>query len=476
MKQLKACVALLTVFALLMLCGCGGVHKENSSDSGVSAGSLFLAADSSDEESESFSAEPTESTDSSNPQSSVTASAAISSAKSNSASTSSKKASASSASGSATNSSSSLPTGDFSLRGLWVSCFELSFAGLDYAGFQKKVDTIMQTAAKQGYNAVFCHVRAFADAYYPSKYFPFSKYLTGTEGVNPGYDPLAYMIRAAKKQKLQFHAWINPYRVSTSTTDPAKLSDGNIAKKWLTDSSERAVVSGGGIYFNPASADAQQLVLNGIEEILQNYDVDGIHFDDYFYPTTSESFDKSTYAAYQKQTAKPLSLADWRRANVNGLVSAVYRLCKRYGAVFGISPAAHISTDHSDRNYNELYADVTLWMKSAGYVDYIIPQLYFGYAYPKEQYRYDKLLKTWCALPRHSGLKLYIGLGAYKLGVSGSTGSEEWCSSPGNLLARQAADAKRAKTDGFVVFSYSATSSATVLNQTEIKNLFDAIR
>ncbi len=361
-------------------------------------------------------------------------------------------------------------------KGIWVSCFEMSFKGLDAKGCSNKINSMFAKLAKQGYTAVFCHVRPYADAYYPSKYFPYSRYLTGTEGVNPGYDPLYLMINAAHSNNMEFHAWINPYRVSTSTSDPSKLSANNIAAKWLTDSSNRAIAYNGGIYFNPASTDVQKLVINGVREILQNYKVDGIHFDDYFYPTVSQDFDKKSYSDYCKSVrGTPMNLGDWRRANVNSLVSAVYNVCRQYKKTFGISPSAHISKNHTDRNYNEAYADIALWMREKGYVDYIIPQLYFSYDYPNKNYCYDTFLNLWCSMPKHSGLKLYIGLGAYKLGDKSLKDSAAWCNETGNLLARQASGAKKNGTDGIVVFSYSSSVKDDPLNVKSITNMFKAI-
>ncbi len=365
----------------------------------------------------------------------------------------------------------SLPAKTFHLKGLWISCFEMPFSKNDTEdSAKKKVEQMMKKVADQGYNAVFCHVRPFADAFYPSRYFPPSKYVSGTEGLAAKFDAMALMIEAAHRYKMQFHAWINPYRVSSSISDPSKLSAQNIARTWATDNSGRAVVVGEGIYFNPAEHDVQKLVLNGIREIVDKYPVDGIHFDDYFYPTTATSFDKNSYAAYQQSAGtKALSLADWRRANVNALVAAAHSICRAKGVIFGISPAADI-----DKNFNNKYADVALWMAKAGYVDYIIPQIYFGYTHPVVRARYDNLLARWSALPRHSALSFYIGLGAYRANEPTVEDYKEW-SSDKQLLARQATDAKEAGANGFVVFSYEATTHNGAHLKAQIQNLFRAV-
>ncbi len=363
---------------------------------------------------------------------------------------------------------------DFSkvtFKAIWISYYELPFLNKSKKDAEEEFANMLKTLKGQGYTAVFCHVRANADAFYPSKYFPFSVQLTGKAGGNPGYDPLEIMIRTAKNQGLEFHAWINPYRVSGSNNNPKDLAEGHIAAKWLADKSGRAVISGKGIYFNPSSPDVQRLILNSIGEILENYKVDGIHFDDYFYPPSlTEDFDKKDYDAYKKSAKKPLSLGDWRRANVNALVSAVYRLCHSHNVLFGISPAANISFDNSHHNYTGLYADTALWMRCEGYIDYILPQLYFGYKHPNEKSRYDYLLNIWASLPKHKNLKFYVGLGAYRMDEEVDD-KAEW-HNDNTLMARQTKDAILKGATGIAVFSYTASSSQKPHNSLQIKNMF----
>lgn len=363
---------------------------------------------------------------------------------------------------------------NFAFRALWVSYYELPFWGKSEEQAKKDFLNMMRLAKRQGYTAVFCHVRANADAFYPSKYFPYAMQLTGKAGGDPGYDPLKIMIWAAKSYGLEFHAWINPYRVSNITTNPEELAEGHIAARWLTDGSDRAIISGNGIYFNPSSTDVQRLILYGIREILAKYKVDGIHFDDYFYPeNVEENFDAKHYKKYLESTEKPLCLADWRRANVNALVSAVYRLCHSKKVTFGISPAANMSLDNSHDNYNLLYADIALWMREKGYVDYILPQLYFGYNHPVKKSQYDYLLKIWAKLPKHKNLKFYVGLGAYRMDGDYDD-KAEWHNET-DLMARQALDAKKMGADGIAVFSYKSSLSEKEHNLLQIKNMFDAI-
>ena len=358
--------------------------------------------------------------------------------------------------------------------GVWLSCYDMSVCmGYSEKQFSEFAQNTMLNIKSLGFNTVFCHFRAFGDAFYRSKYFPFSDFLTGTQGKDPGYDPGKILVSAAKENGLAIHAWVNPYRMSR-TNDTSKLSKDNVVLTWLSDNSGRAVAIGDKIYLNPASRDAQALVINGVKEILENYEVDGIQFDDYFYPTTEEGFDKASFENYINNSGC-LDLDDWRRANVNALVSAVWKICKNYGKSFGISPSAHISTDKSDKNYTSSYADIPLWMSQVGYIDYIIPQLYFGYEYVEEDFCFDSILKKWCALPRHSDLKIYIGLAGYKIGTESEADGNEWCDSSGALLSRQALDVFNEPADGIALFSYSSLVSDNPLNRLYVDNLTEVI-
>ncbi len=344
------------------------------------------------------------------------------------------------------------------LRGMWITYFEIASLFDSEKGFEAAFDEMLDNCEKYKVNALYVHVRSHCDAYYPSEYFPWSKYVSGikgTQGKDPGFDPLAYMLESAHERGMEFHAWINPYRVSYDSTDLSELADNNPAKMWLTDgdgSNDTWVVSAaGGLYLNPAVEETQALVINGIREIVEKYDVDGIHFDDYFYPTTDEAFDEREYARYRMNVwDEPLTLEDWRRANVNALVSRAYGTVKalRGSCDFGISPMASVST-----NYTTVFADVAAWVKG-GYVDYIMPQLYFGFEYPKEESRFDVLLNSWEELAADYDAELYIGLGAYRIGSTDES-NVEW-SLHGDLLARQVICTRASeRCGGYVLYSYS---------------------
>lgn len=362
------------------------------------------------------------------------------------------------------------------LRGMWITYFELCKMYESKSGFEAEFDKALDKCLTLGINNVYVHARSHCDAYYKSDIFPWSAYLTGTQGKEPKLDPLQIMTEKAHEKGIKLHAWINPYRVALNSTDLGLLSDKNPAKIWLTDddpsNNSWVVVCKGGLYLNPAEVQVQQLVADGVREIVQKYDVDGIHFDDYFYPTTDESFDEAHYAAYRAMvSSNPLPLADWRRANVNAMVSTVYKAVKSIdpNCIFGISPMASIHN-----NYHTVYADVKAWL-AGGYVDYIMPQLYFGFEYPKENTRFDFLLTEWCTLFKQYKAKLYIGLGAYRIGAT-DTDNIEW-SQHSDILSRQAALIN--KTDGvsgWVIYSYSSFFAESEAAGKERENFINTIK
>lgn len=352
---------------------------------------------------------------------------------------------------------------------VWISYLEFSNRlkdpktgklGFTKERFSSVINEMFDQVAALGMNAVVVHVRPFGDAFYPSKYFPWSKYISGTQGKNPGFDPLAYMVKAAHKRGLQFHAWINPYRVSSGTTDIKTLSKNNRARKWLTSDNKkqkRRVLSfGGSLYFNPADDTVQLLIRNGIREIVENYDVDGIHFDDYFYPVLGKNykknFDYPEYKTYlntsKKNGEKALSIAKWRRQNVNRLIKRVYKAIKKVDEdiVFGISPSGFL--DYLVMN-DRYYCDIKTWMSKPGYVDYIAPQIYWSFSHPI--YPYHKTLDRWLKLRTNEDVKLYVGIAVYKVGTDEDT---EWKKDT-NILKKQVEYGRSTKqVDGYIYFRH----------------------
>ncbi len=361
-----------------------------------------------------------------------------------------------------------------SLRGMWITYFEIAGMFDSENGFKSEFDAALDKCLDYGINAVFVHTRSHLDAYYPSELFPWSKYVSGikgTQGKAPDFDPLEYMITAAHERSIEFHAWVNPYRVAHDSTDISLLADSNPAKKWLTDkdtSNDTWVrEANGGLYLNPAVPEVQALVVSGVREITDKYNVDGVHFDDYFYPTTLDSFDEKEYAHYRASVwGTPLSIGDWRRANVNGLIERVWATVKGSApdCDFGISPMASISN-----NYSTVYADIAAWL-DGNFVDYVMPQLYFGFEYPKKASTFTALLEEWDTLFEGRQQALYVGLAAYKIG-STDEANAEW-SQHDDMLSRQITRLNSDKLcDGYVFYSLTTFFADSERHKTERLNV-----
>lgn len=359
-------------------------------------------------------------------------------------------------------------------RAVWIAYYDFEDTmGADEETFRAAMAEKFENAVLMNLNAVVVHVRPFSDAMYKSKYYPWSKYASGKQGVDPGYDPLAIMIEEAHKRNLEIHAWLNPYRVTSSGTKVKVLSKRNPARKWRTNSKtsdDRNVLSyGGKLYYNPSKEAVQKLIVNGVREIVENYDVDGIHFDDYFYPSLGETayatnFDAPEYEEYVAARIKKgksfKSIEDWRKAKVNELVRAVYAAVKEAdpNCVFGISPGGYI--DYFD-DVHRWYVDYRTWMSKPGYVDYICPQLYWSFNSLNTYPFYETLLK-WASALKTDSVKLYIGIPVYKMnskvaiGSTNSTTDTEWYNQ--HLLADMIRYSRESDfTSGFIFFDYADT-------------------
>ncbi len=365
------------------------------------------------------------------------------------------------------------------LKAVWISQFELSMEDKEdksETAFRAMVTEMLGNCAKQRINTVIVQVRPFSDAFYPSEFFPATKYLSGTQGQSVGYDAFGIVIETAKTLNLSVQAWINPYRVSKDK-DITKLSADNPARVWYeADKDTRSlIICDNGIYYNPASVEAQKLIISGAREIVRSYDVSAIHFDDYFYPSSDASLDAIDYEAY-KTKGGTLSLTEWRRQNVSTLVSGVYAAIKAIKAdvQFGISCSSDI-----DKNENALYADVREWCAKTGYVDYLMPQIYFGYENQSKPFL--TTASDWAALVGdNSPVTLYCGIAAYKAGKedeNAGSGSQEWIQN-NDILARQLTDLKNIPVfKGFAFFSYSYifADGISAAAQKELENLSEIL-
>lgn len=335
------------------------------------------------------------------------------------------------------------------MRGMWVSYISLDMNGTDYSerSFREKFNEITDTAQKYGCNALFVHVRAFCDAFYESEIFPSSHVLWGNQGETAEYDALEIMCGICKENGLEIHAWLNPYRVMAGTSE-FELSEKN---PYIKDES-LGVEYENGIYLNPAKRDVRKLITDGVREIIEKYPVDGIHFDDYFYPTADEEFDKAEYNQYLKAFASEIDampLDVWRQNNVNMLIAEVYQTIKSFdeNIEFGISPQGNIDNDL------QMGADVKSWCECVGYVDYICPQLYYSIENPALGFKAG--LERWLEFDLHESLRVYAGLAVYKAGTDADEGT--W--GDGDILKRELEIIRSKKLDGFVLYDYEAVIS-----------------
>ena len=356
------------------------------------------------------------------------------------------------------------------LVAVWITYYELAAFAKSEEGFEKAICLALDKCKSIGVNTVFVHTRAFCDAIYNSEIFPRATSMVSVEG-----DPLEITIKAARQRGISVHAWINPYRVSSSSTDINSLPQNSPARIWRADENVNndinVCITDNGIYLNPAEKDVQVLVLKGVRELLDNYDIDGIHIDDYFYPTANVEFDEVSYSNYKQNLTLPLDLAEWRRQNVSGLVKAIYCAVKAKDTnlLFGVSPAADI-----DRCYNSLYADVEAWLDGE-YIDYIMPQLYFGFEYPIEKFTFDSLLTLWLDMAGDRKADLYVGLGNYKTGTASKPDNVEWGVNT-DIIARQIQRLNENNIKGFAFFSYSSLFGEEDLQKKQTENIIEKLK
>ncbi|WP_324822811.1 family 10 glycosylhydrolase [Sinanaerobacter sp. ZZT-01] len=345
-------------------------------------------------------------------------------------------------------------------RGIWVAnVFSLHYPSKmtrDENSLKADAVAILDNAKEMGFNAVILQVRSCSDALYSSDLYPWSKYLTGKEGLAPDnrFDPLQFFVEEAHKRGLELHAWINPYRITAKAEDKATLTEQNPAvqhPEWTVTHTD------GKMYWNPGEPRVRDYILKGVDEILDNYDVDGIQIDDYFYPGSTFA-DRSTFEKYGSGFS---SIEDWRRDNIDQLVKGIYDTvhAKSADLVFGVSPMgiwankgtiASGSDTRGSESYNKNYADSRGWVKK-GYVDYIIPQIYWNIGF--EIADYEKLLNWWCDVVDGTDVDLYIGQAAYRTGNSDS--SSPWYGV--SEIERQVnLNRTKSQVKGYCMYAYSS--------------------
>lgn len=353
---------------------------------------------------------------------------------------------------------------------LWLTYSEIGslVKGKSEGEYREALETVFENLSENKINTVFYQCRAFCDSFYASDIFPVSKYITA-DSKTPAFDPLEIFSEMAESYGVSVHCWVNPYRISYDK-ELKNLPKNSPARKLYKEDKSALLICENGIFLNPAHTESRKLVFEGIREILNKYKVKGIHFDDYFYPEAEEINDGKLYKKYKNQGGE-LSLGEWRRENVNALVSGVYSLVKSYdnNMIFSISPSADI-----DKCKNVFYADVEKWCREDGFADYIIPQIYFGFE--NEKMPFTKVMKEWENLATDGSAQLVCGLAAYKCGetdLNAGTGENEWTENV-NILSRQYEQMGKSQVwQGFALFSYSYCFGENVneISKKEIKNL-----
>ena len=323
-------------------------------------------------------------------------------------------------------------------RAVWVATVANidwpSKPGLSTKEQQNEIIAILDMHQSLGMNAIILQVRPAADAFYQSELEPWSRYLTGVPGQapKPYYDPLEFWIEESHSRGMELHAWLNPYRVAQKTTEP--LAGNHIAfqhPEWI-------IKYGNRLYFDPGIPQTREFVIGVVKDIVTRYDVDAIHFDDYFYPyPLKEDFPDTTSFAKYNRGFQIENKEDWRRGNVDLIIKTLNDTIKaaKPWVKFGISPFGvwrniaddpkGSNTNAGITNYDHLYADVIKWQKN-GWIDYLLPQLYWQIGHPLVDF---ELLSNWWKNHAYNRA-VYIGHGVYKSDSASAT--KEW-EMPGEL-------------------------------------------
>ena len=370
------------------------------------------------------------------------------------------------------------------LRGVWVTTVRnndfpspaVFEHGFNVDQFKKEFADILATCRKFKLNALFFQIRPEGDAFYPSGVNPWSKYLTGEQGVAPGvrdFDPLTYIIDETHAAGMEFHAWLNPYRLTPTT---AKAKDKKAALALLSPvhyarrHPEWTFFFNGQLFLDPGVPAVTDFMVKTVDEILNNYNVDAIHLDDFFYPypypengkmiTFAEvAPDKKTYKKYRVDAEQTID--KWREANINGLVYQLHKTIQRYNYAnkkhveFGISPFGIWASDKeapggsktSPAQLSSLkeYVNSKLWIE-AGWIDYIVPQVYW--AFSDSLSPFDVVAKWWNDVVAKTGVKLYVGLGLYLYE------EDQFWQDPEEIVHQLNFIRTLPNVNGFVIFTY----------------------
>ncbi|MDX6353109.1 MAG: hypothetical protein QOF98_12 [Streptomyces sp.] len=349
-------------------------------------------------------------------------------------------------------------TGLRELRGMWVASVANtdwpSAPGLSPAEQRQELLDLLDLAVERRLNTVMLQVRPTADAFWPSSYEPWSQYLTGVQGRDPGWDPLGTAVHEAHRRGLELHAWFNPYRISL-TTDPGTLAPTHPARlhpEWV-------VAYGGKLYYNPGLPEVRRFVQDAMLDAVRRYPIDAVHWDDYFYPypVAGQTFqDDDAWARYG---AGFPDRDAWRRHNIDLLVHETATRIRqiRPATRFGISPFAvwrNATTDPLGsataagvQTYDDLHADTRMWVREE-WIDYIVPQVYWNIGFAAADYAI--LVPWWSEVVSGTSVQLYVGEALYKVGVAGQPAAWQ---DPAELSRHLTFDADYPEVRGNVFFS-----------------------
>ena len=348
------------------------------------------------------------------------------------------------------------------IRAIFISYIELSeYISNDIKTSKENVNKMINNIKSTKANTIILQVRICADSIYDSKIFPYSMYVSNSEG-EKSFDILSYFIKVSHKNNIKLIAWINPYRVRT-TNDINSISEKSPAYKYIgTD----YLYVNNGIFFNPSKKEVEDLIVSGVEEVL-DYSVDGVIFDDYFYP--SNDVDYKDYEEYIKNN-KEISKEEYNLSIINHLVLRVHELCKKKNVKFGISPEGNI-----ENNYSKNYADVRKWLENDKYIDFIMPQIYYGFYNSSKAY--TDVIKEWESLLKTDNIDFLVALAFYKVGKIdqyAKDGINEWIDN-NDIIMREVILSRNLKNyKGFSLFRYDNlfnTINYTETSKNELENL-----
>ena len=339
------------------------------------------------------------------------------------------------------------------VKAIWLTQFDMSSVyrqdgyQREQGDFTQKARVIFQNIRNMGFNTVFLQIRPNADSMYPSEVYPMSGYVTGSYGRQPEYDPVEILVTLARQEGLSVHAWINPMRAMKKEALTQVKTDTALGRLILQQP-EALVLHGDTWYLDPGWPQVRKLIADGAREAMTRYAFDGLHIDDYFYPTTAKTFDLPSYEALGGGRDQD----DFRRQNLNALVRELYETVHAAGGVFGVSPAGNIHTV-----YNEHYADVYTWCSQEGYLDYICPQVYFGMEH--ESFDFASVSKTFDRIIHTESVELLIGM-TFGKALSqedpyAGSGKNEWAENRDVLARSLCSTAELSHFKGVSVFCYS---------------------